>query len=268
MQKAVREAKVHTSWIDEDQAYGRAVARFVEQALGGPHSPRFLRTFVPFQRRLAQAGMVNSLAQLVLKLASPGVADIYQGNELWDFSLVDPDNRRPVDFTTRRRLLEQLRPLIDGVERGECRSADVSGLLARWQDGAIKQLVTALGLRARRHHAEAVLGGAYVPLRPDGPAAEHVLAFARVHAAGTMVALVPRLVTLLTSEERPIPVGDAVWGSTRVLLPAPVGSGPYRHLVTGEVVEPVPAEGGAALVVADVLRTSPVALLWGGSPDR
>lgn len=106
MQKAFREAKVHTSWIHEQPEYGRAVARFVERTLAGRTAARFLASFVPFQRQIAQIGMLNSLAQLVLKLASPGVPDFYQGSELWDLSLVDPDNRRPVDYARRKVLLE------------------------------------------------------------------------------------------------------------------------------------------------------------------
>ena len=262
MQKAVREAKVHTSWIDEDQAYGRAVARFVEQALGGQHAARFLRAFVTFQRRVARAGMVNSLAQLVLKLASPGVADVYQGNELWDFSLVDPDNRRPVDFALRRRRLDDLRPLIAAIEGGEARGQDVGELLERWPDGAIKQLVSALGLRLRRRHAAVLLAGGYMPLHAEGPAADHVVAFARTHASGSIVALVPRLVTALVSDARPLPLGEAAWGSTAVLLPATLTTSAYRHVLTGETIEAMRYADGPALAAAAVFRTTPVALLW------
>jgi (1->4)-alpha-D-glucan 1-alpha-D-glucosylmutase len=268
MQKAVREAKVHTSWIDEDQAYGRAVAHFVEEAIGGRHAARFLRTFAPFQRRLSRVGMVNSLAQLVLKLASPGVADFFQGNEFWDFSLVDPDNRRPVDFALRRRGLNDLRPLIGAIENGEARAADVAALLARWQDGAIKQLVTALGLRSRRRHADVLLAGAYVPLHAAGPAADHIVAFARAHATGTIAAIVPRLVLPLVSDARPLPLGNDAWGSTEILLPATLASEPYRHLVTGERIDSRRESNGCGLAAADVFRTSPVALLWSPAVDR
>jgi (1->4)-alpha-D-glucan 1-alpha-D-glucosylmutase len=261
VQKAVREAKVHTSWIDEDQAYGRAVARFVEQALGGRHAARFLRSFVPFQRRLARPGMINALGQLVLKLASPGVPDCYQGNELWDFNLVDPDNRRPVDFALRRRLLDELRPLIAAVEAGQPNAPALTALLARWPDGAIKQFVTAVGLRFRRAHPDLVIQGAYVPLQAEGDAADHIVAFGRVHSTGTLLAIVPRLTTSLTSEERPWPLGDGAWSTTRILLPGE-SSASYVHLFTGEAIARFgePERGG--LAAADVFRTSPVALLW------
>jgi (1->4)-alpha-D-glucan 1-alpha-D-glucosylmutase len=261
MQKAVREAKVHTSWIDEDQAYSRGVARFVEEALGGRQAGRFLRAFAPFQRRVAQVGMINSLAQLVLKLTAPGVADIYQGNELWDLSLVDPDNRRPVDFAGRRRVLEALRPLIASAEGGGCPAADVSDRLARWHDGHIKQLVTAIGLRFRRRHPEVVLDGAYIPLQADGPAAEHLVAFARQHPTGTLLAAVPRLAASLTSESRPLPLAEESWHDTRLILTGSLPPGPYRHLVTGETIQPAAPER-TGLAAADVFRTCPVAMLW------
>ncbi|MGE3510080.1 MAG: malto-oligosyltrehalose synthase, partial [Vicinamibacterales bacterium] len=217
LQKAVREAKVHTSWIEDNRAYGRAVARFVEQALTGPTAPRFLRTFVPFQRRVAQIGAVNALAQLVLKLASPGVSDIYQGNELWDFSLVDPDNRRPVDFGHRRDLLAALLPIVESVEQGGNEASRFGPLLECWEDGRIKLLVTAAGLRFRRRHADVLLDGEYVPLDVEGPASDHLVAFARPHASGTLVAMVPRLVASLTGGTQRWPLGAEVWQATGAL---------------------------------------------------
>jgi len=258
MQKAAREAKVHTSWIDEDQEYGHAVAHFVEQALGGRHSARFLRAFVPFQRRLARAGMVSSLAQLVLKLASPGVPDTYQGNEIWDFNLVDPDNRRPVDFEHRRHLLERVLPLVESIEGGAAPTQEVASLVEHWEDGAIKMFVTSAGLRFRRRHPGVMLDGGYLPLQSEGPAADRLVAFARPHPLGTLIAVVPRLVVSLTSADRPLPVGDATWGDTRVLLPPELRAGPYQHLLTGDAVTAT----GAALPAARLLAASPVALLW------
>jgi (1->4)-alpha-D-glucan 1-alpha-D-glucosylmutase len=265
MQKAVREAKVHTSWIDEDHAYGRAVKRFVEQALGGKTSARFLRSFVRFARPVAHVGMINSLAQLVLKLASPGVSDFYQGNELWDLTLVDPDNRRPVDFAERQHLLAALQPLLLSIEDGQPRTADVAELVEHRDDGRIKMFVTAAGLRFRRRYAEVVLDGVYVPLRSDGPSADRVVAFARRHAAGTLLAVVPRLVASLSADVHPLPLDAETWGATQILLPEPSSTTPYRHLLTGETI--VPGNGGehGAMAVADLFRTIPVALLWSPS---
>ena len=262
MQKAVREAKVHTSWIDEDPAYGRAVTRFVEHTLAGKTSPRFLRSFTAFERNVAAAGMVNSLAQLVLKLASPGVADVYQGNELWDLSLVDPDNRRGVDFADRRRLLGQVLPLTMAVEEGGVRSSEVRELLDHWEDGRIKLLITAAGLRFRRRHPEVVLDGAYLPLQPEGPAADHLVAFARQHPSGTLVAAVPRLVASLVPEAGTLPLGDATWTSTRIVLPETLQATYYQHLITGEPIHATREADRSVIAAADVFRASPVALLW------
>jgi len=262
MQKAVREAKVHTSWIEEDPAYGRAVTRFVEQTLDGSTSARFLQSFAPFERHVAAAGMVNSLAQLVLKLASPGVSDFYQGNELWDLSLVDPDNRRAVDFMHHRGVLEGLLPLIAAVEACGARGPDVTDLLDHWEDGRIKLFITAAGLRFRRRHPAVVLEGAYVPLQPEGPAADHLVAFARHHGCGTLVAVVPRLVVSLTTDGRQLPLGEPAWTATRILLPEPLQAAHYRHLMTGETIHAAREPERWSVSAADVFRTSPVALLW------
>jgi (1->4)-alpha-D-glucan 1-alpha-D-glucosylmutase len=267
MQKAVREAKVHTSWIDEDAAYGGAMARFVTATLRGSTAARFLASFVPFQRRVAWAGMVNSLAQLVLKLASPGVADFYQGNELWDLSLVDPDNRRPVDFACRRRLLGQILPVLRSVECGGSCAADVAELLRSWEDGRVKLLVTAAGLRLRRRFPELFLDGGYTPLVPEGPAALYLASLARQHGSTTLVAIVPRLVTTLTAEAGPLSLGEQTWGDTRIPLPAGLVATTLRHVITGESV-PALADGEHRFLrAADVFCTSPVALLLAGEPD-
>lgn len=267
MQKAAREAKVHTSWIDEDQAYGRAITRFVERVLDGPTSARFLRSFIPFQRRIARTGMVNALAQLVLKLASPGVTDFYQGNELWDLSLVDPDNRRDVDYARRGQMLDSMMPLLTTIENGGQGVDSVRDLLTHWEDGPIKLFITAAGLRFRRQHRDVMIDGSYVPLTIDGPAADHIVAFARHHAAGTLLAAVPRLTASLTTDARPLPLGEEAWTSTRILLPETLPAGSFRHVITGETIPPGPGPDSQIIAAADVFRTSPVALLWSPSSE-
>jgi (1->4)-alpha-D-glucan 1-alpha-D-glucosylmutase len=262
MQKAVREAKVHTSWIHEDQAYGRAVAHFVTRTLGGRTAPRFLAGFLPLQRRVARAGMINSLAQLVLKLASPGVPDFYQGTELWDLSLVDPDNRRPVDFGLRRTLLDAVGPLIDGIEGGRAAGEEVASLLAHWHDGTIKLHVTACGLRFRRAHQALMSRGRYAALAAEGDRADHVVAFARHDESGTLLAVVPRLVASLTTGGL-LPVGVDGWGATRLVLPGTVASGTCRNVLTGERI----TGDGDTLPLSHVLTRCPVALLWCAAGD-
>jgi (1->4)-alpha-D-glucan 1-alpha-D-glucosylmutase len=260
MEKAIREAKVHTSWTDENPEYGPAVRRFVVGCLTGDTAPRFLETFVPFAWRVAAAGMVNSLAQLVLKIASPGVPDFYQGTELWDLTLVDPDNRRPVDLSLRQTLLQSLSPLIERVERGEDCADRVGELLRTWQDGAIKLFVTACGLRARRRDPELFLHGRYQSLPIDGPRSDHLVAFARIVDGRTLVVVAPRFTLSLSRDEGP-PVGERVWESTRVMLPAPAR---FLNVVTGERIEA--AEGG--LPVGSALATIPVGLLLADTSRR
>jgi (1->4)-alpha-D-glucan 1-alpha-D-glucosylmutase len=255
--KATREAKVHTSWIHQNEVYGRAVENFVTATLTGRTARRFLSTFVPFQRRVAHVGMINSLSQLVLKLTSPGVPDFYQGTELWDLSLVDPDNRRGVDFAVRRTLLDHLEPVISRLDAGETVDREVEELLDNWPDGRIKLFVTTCGLRFRRAHGELMLSGAYSPLRIEGPGADRLIAFARHNDSGTLLAVVPRLVTSLTLDDRSLPCGQRAWGSTNVVLPEHATAGRFRHVFTGELIRAEHVLSAAAL-----FRTSPVAMLW------
>jgi (1->4)-alpha-D-glucan 1-alpha-D-glucosylmutase len=257
MAKATREAKVHTSWIHQNEEYGRAVENFVTATLTGRTARRFLSLFVPFLRRVAHAGMINSLSQLVLKLTSPGVPDFYQGTELWDLSLVDPDNRRAVDFGVRQTLLDELQPVISRLDAGDTVVREVEDLLDGWSDGRIKLFVTTRGLHFRRAHHELLLDGGYSPLQVEGPAADHVIAFARHDGSGMLVTVVPRFVLSLTLDERSLPRGEQSWGATQVVLP---GQGPgrrFRHILTGEVVHADPA-----LRAAELFSTSPVAILW------
>jgi (1->4)-alpha-D-glucan 1-alpha-D-glucosylmutase len=260
MDKAAREAKVHTSWIEENPEYSKALSRFVKETLAGRSARRFLASFVPFQRRVAQVGMVNSLSQLVLKIASPGVPDFYQGTELWDLSLVDPDNRRAVDFAARQHLLAELRPVLDRLERQTTAECEVQDLFTGWTDGRIKLLVTTCGMRFRRQHPALMLNGAYTPLELEGQGADHVVAFARHDDSGTLLVVAPRLVVSLVTEERPLPIGPEVWAATRVVLPAVTRAARYRHVITGEWCQT--ASNHSSLPIASALRTCPVALLW------
>ena len=167
MLKAVREAKVHTSWISPNDAYDQAVGQFVEQTLSGPPAAGFLASFLPFQQRVAVLGMINSLAQLILKMTSPGVPDLYQGAELWDLSLVDPDNRRPVNYTQRLTMLNDLEPRDQSphappLSRNCCETGG-------WPD----RLSVNARVCGRRRYAAV---GTYVPLTAEGNAADHVIA--------------------------------------------------------------------------------------------
>ena len=258
--KAAREAKLHTSWLDADEAYERALTEFVEAVLAPSKENEFLPDLLSFQKKIAYYGAMNSLAQLVLKIASPGVPDFYQGTELWDFSLVDPDNRRPVDFGKRVRLLEAL------TEReANERVPLVQELLARWPDGRIKLYITMRALNARRADADLFLRGDYLPLSASGKAAAHTIAFARRRGEAWALVVVPRLVTGLCVEGEP-PIGESVWGESALALPdgAPTR---WRNVFTGESLETTAAGRTMTLPLRSALAELPVCLLSGVSGE-
>ena len=216
---------------------------------------------MPFARRLSRAAAVNSIAQLTLKLASPGVPDFYQGSELWDLTLVDPDNRHVIDYTLRRQLLESLEPLVAAAQGGRPVEGGVGELAAEWTDGRIKLLVTTCGLRFRRDHAGFMARSAYLPLEVEGPLADHVVAFARHDNTGTLIAIAPRLVAGLVTGTRLASQPDT-WGATQVRLPPSLHAATYTHVITGARVSVV----GGGVMVGAVLRVCPAALLW--SPGK
>ena len=203
--KAAREAKLRTDWNDPDLAYEAALQDFVSGAL---HDAAFRDVFDPFLERMIDAGIWNSLAMVLLKSTLPGVPDFYQGQEMWDLRLVDPDNRAPVDFRLRRRLLDDM----DQAAEGEA-VALLEELVAERRDGRIKMYVTSRALRHRRSRPE-VFAGDHVPIEVDGRLEEHVLAFARRSGARWSLTVVPRWTTRVGR----VPVHDA-WADTWVRLP-------------------------------------------------
>jgi (1->4)-alpha-D-glucan 1-alpha-D-glucosylmutase len=269
MRKAIREAKLHTSWITPNLEYEAAVARFVERTLTGRTAPAFLASFVPFVRHVATAGMYNSLSQLVLKIASPGVADFYQGTELWDLSLVDPDNRRPVDFDRRSSLLKQLQPWLDTAVADPQRDSvarerlgGLSAMLEEWPEGRLKLLVTAIGMRLRRARPALFLDGTYEPLEAVGPRSSHVVAFARRLGADVLIVVAPRLTTQIPWHDGRVPCGSTAWDSTTLHLPADTADCAWRELITGARLSPSRSGTGfGALPLERVLESCPVALL-------
>ena len=174
MLKAVREGKAQTSWANQNKEYESAVTNFVDNVLNPELSRSFLSEFSVFERYVARIGMYNSLSQTLIKLTAPGVPDIYQGTELWDFSLVDPDNRRPVDYEQRQGIISEILEGGDRLDRAKSLSETM-------QDGRIKLFLTSTALSARKLHKEIFLNGSYVPLSARGTKSPHVISFARVH---------------------------------------------------------------------------------------
>lgn len=266
MDKAIKEAKVHTSWITPNRAYESAVAQFIDRTLTGRTAPAFLAAFLPFARPVFAAGMTNSLAQLILKIASPGVPDFYQGTELWDFSLVDPDNRRPVDFARRREMLRGLEPMLTSLDLAtapaSAGNSPITAMLDEWPTGRIKMFLTALGMRLRRAQPGLFLAGSYDPLESEGARAGHLVAFARQHEQRALIAVAPRLTTTLTGGGSELPLGSQAWGDTVIRVPASLSSRRFRNLVTGATMTTAPTAGRAGLPLSQVLDACPVALLW------
>jgi (1->4)-alpha-D-glucan 1-alpha-D-glucosylmutase len=257
MIKAVREAKVHSSWINPNADYEAATGDFVRALLAPEPNNLFVRDFVPFQQRVARVGAFTSLAQLLLRLASPGVPDLYQGSELWDFSLADPDNRRPVDYAQRQAALQSIRAAC--AERGPAACADE--LLDRLQDGQIKLYLTWKTLALRRECEPLFREGDYLPLKTHGARAEQLCAFAR-HAAGeTLVVLVPRLFGSLMAGDGRLPVADAVWGDTWVELPPERMHAQWVNVLSGQTVDAQPMREAHGLLLAQVFERFPYALL-------
>ena len=252
MEKAMREAQVSTSWTDPNEGYEEAVASFVDGTLSldGP----FLQAFLPFQQGVARTGAMNSLSQTLLKMTSPGVPDVYQGNEIWDFSLVDPDNRRPVDFEQRKKLLAALRALDP---------SDVSTLLEDgvWQDGRPKLYLTRKALEMRRKSPELFAGGEYIALEVSGGRKENLVAFARKHREEVAITVAPRLYAKITPAEGSLLPAQEAWHDTYILLPDDLAGVTYRNVLTGETITTHEHDGRPSLDAGRLLRNFPVALL-------
>jgi (1->4)-alpha-D-glucan 1-alpha-D-glucosylmutase len=252
--KAVREAKAHTSWLRPNPEYEDAILSFSRAILEESASNKFLKDLLAFERTIASYGALNSLSQLVLKVASPGVPGFYQGTELWDFSLVDPDNRRPVDFNLRVRLLDDLRRQ-EAAGLGRL----VGDLLPRWEDGRVKLYTTYRALNFRRANAGLFLQGEYVPLEARGRRNQHVCAFARRQGAAWALAAVPRLLTKLVAPGH-FPLGKKVWGTTDLVLPKHAPKH-WHNVFTGESVAATTQRNKRVLALQQVFHSFPVALL-------
>ena len=259
MEKATLEAKVHTSWVNRNEEYDAAVQNFVFRVLENREKNRFLSDLRALGRRVAYFGRFNSLAQVLLKLTLPGVPDIYQGTEIWDFSLVDPDNRRPVDYYLRQSLLAQLEDNIDRY--GQDLTPLTQELLENSQDGRIKLYLIYRTLNFRRLHPQLFSDGSYVPLEAVGAMKDHVCAFARTMGDERILVVNPRLVVGLTGGKEQPPLGEEIWKDTRLLLPAEWGGQTYANLFTGEKLLVARKNEYGGLPLALLLGHFPVSFL-------
>ncbi len=257
MLKALREAKDNTSWISPDILYEDAVMTFIEAILKDVPDNQYLKDFIPFCKKILQYGMYNSLSMILLKITCPGVPDFYQGTEIWNFSLVDPDNRIPVDYKVRIEMLEELK-------RQEAKSGALK--LAREitlnkENGMIKLYMIYKALNFRRERRELFEKGEYIPIESLGDKVNSVCSYVRRLGNSIVLVVVPRFLTGLMEKAEALPFGEEVWKDTHVVIPFEETEGKYRNIFTGEVVT-VSSHGEAiVLFLSEVFANFPVALM-------
>ncbi|MFT0866124.1 malto-oligosyltrehalose synthase [Pseudomonas sp. CAM1A] len=240
--KALREAKLRSSWAAPNERYEAACAAYVDGLLLDEENQQLRQSLHEAAQRLACPGALNGLVQCLLRMTTPGVPDLYQGNEYWDLSLVDPDNRRPVDYPARRASLDDGTPLAE--------------LLAHWRDGRIKQALMARVLDARQAHPELFQRGAYLPLTVQGRHADQVLAFARLGQGECAIIVVPRLASALLGTAATPLIPAQNWDDTRLVLPFALSPANCSGLFGGGAVTP-----SRELMLSTVLAEFPVNVL-------
>lgn len=249
--KAIREAKVHTAWIKPDTVYEDACVNFIDGILDPGRSPEFLKVFIPFQKKIAFYGIFNSLSQVLLKIACPGIPDIYQGSDLWDFNLVDPDNRRPVDFKKRKYFLQEIK----------AKEKDLPGLIkelfAHKEDGRVKLFTVYRSLKARNEFKELFQSGQYISLEVKGEYQNNIIAFARRYNNDCCIAVAPRFLSTIVTEGE-FSLGHSIWQDTAISLPDgfPVV---WKNIITDQSLK-----REKSISIGEVLDVFPVALLVSG----
>ncbi|MDI1261467.1 malto-oligosyltrehalose synthase [Aquabacterium sp.] len=262
MLKAVREAKEQTSWINPNQAYEAALARFIDALLGQLEPNPFLKDLQALVDQVAPFGAFNSLNLVAFKLTAPGVPDLYQGSETWNFSLVDPDNRRPVDFKALRARHAQVQSLFAGGQADEWALED---LMQNWRDGGPKMLFTWRLLQLRASCPELFSRGSYQALPVVGTAASHVVAYARAWEGQHCITIGSRLLHALTQGDHGALRRPGCWGDTRVGLPVD-SPGRWRDVLTGRMLTVSDGPAGG-LALSDLLRHWPAAVLVPAEPS-
>jgi (1->4)-alpha-D-glucan 1-alpha-D-glucosylmutase len=248
--KAFREAKVNTNWSGPDEAYETAVKNLVKTLLLGDEE--FMAAFLPFFRKTAHVGWLYALCQTLLKTTCPGVPDVYQGCDLWDFSLVDPDNRRPVDYEKRQRFLNE-------IKARENDEGLLQDLLSSPEDARVKLYLLHKVLHLRKDLKDLFDRGDYIPLQLKGEHSEHAMAFARHYGNDWCIVVVPRLLTGIITENE-LPLGEQVWGDTVLELPSGA-PGQWQQLFGSNQLQ-----ARQAISLAELFASFPVALLTTTNP--
>lgn len=268
MNKALKEAKVHTSWINPSNDYDAAMEKFVEQTLRGSSSADFLASFLPFAERISTLAAWQSISQIALKMTSPGVVDTYQGGELWDLSLVDPDNRRPVDFATRQQRLLSMTARLEAVAPPHRRTDAIAEWRRQWWTGDLKLLYVALGLGLRAKQPELLARGAYIPLHIEGANAGHLIAFARVHNENVLLTVAVRWFGSLLNQPASLEDLNGSLRDTWIRVSSDrdavgIKTSVFRNVLSGADVRTHKEKGTMRLRAADVLAGLPAVWLTG-----
>ena len=257
MLKAAREAKVSTSWTSPNRIYEDALMHFIGAVLEKKPDNLFPGDFAAFQKDISHFGMLNSLSQTLLKITCPGVPDFYQGTEIWDFSLVDPDNRRPVDFSTRKQMLQELKRRESAMTLCDlARQLTVSK-----EDGLVKLFLVRKALRYRRSRRELFDSGEYIPLEVMGSGGDNICAFSRRLGGAVAIIVAARFYTRLRTGDSGMPLGKEVWKDSELAVPFVKSGTNFRNILTGQSVSLRMSDDSAALWLSDVLADFPVALL-------
>ncbi|MGL5132946.1 MAG: malto-oligosyltrehalose synthase, partial [Planktothrix sp.] len=239
--KAVREAKFHTAWLRPDSVYEEGYLAFIDKILHPSQNNKFLQQFRTFQQKIAFYGIFNSLSQTLIKITSPGLPDFYQGTELWDFSLVDPDNRRPVDYQKRMEYLKEIK-----TRSQKNILSLIQELKQTPEDGKIKLFLTTQALAIRQQYLEVYQQGTYIPLEVTGDYGEHILAFGRTYGQTIIITVVPRFLTGLV-EPKQFPLGNNIWKDTAIKLPED-WTNDWKETITNQGIK-----GDNSLKIGDIL---------------
>jgi (1->4)-alpha-D-glucan 1-alpha-D-glucosylmutase len=257
MLKAIREAKVNTSWINPNTIYEDALQIFIDRIMDNKSENQFLKDFLGFQKIISNCGLYNSLSQTLLKITSPGVPDFYQGTELWDFSLVDPDNRRPVDYEVRKKMLKELRK-----RESEIPLSDLTReLTINKENGMIKLYLIYKTLNYRRDKRDLFDRGEYLPLEVMEGKADNVCAFARRIANREIVIAVPRFFTKLITQPEALPLGKEVWNDSFMVVPFAEVGAKYHNIFTGEIITARNYKNATTLHLSEVFLNFPAAMM-------
>jgi (1->4)-alpha-D-glucan 1-alpha-D-glucosylmutase len=251
--KSVREAKVHTAWIKPDAEYEDSYIKFAEAILDFNKPNQFIEQFLPFVRKISHYGLFNSLAQVLLKITCPGIPDLYQGAELWDFSFVDPDNRRPVDFGMRKSYLDEI--IGNSKRPDEEFLGFIKDLIDKKEDGRIKLFLTHQALKARKQNLEVFQKGSYVGLETGGRYKANVLAFARILGQKVIITVVPRFLTRVIGQDK-YPLTNQVWEDTYIAFPYDCDAD-WKNMITGQGIA-----ASKTLLVGQIFNDFPAGLIY------